>query len=148
MQLSEQIRNHVTTAYLEPAKKRGEGLIRIKAGDIHRDLKWVNRVPSVCTTLASQKFQRETGLQLVAKEGPPSGFGTRVIFTYQLPSNNSSADSAPKAAKRVKSRLESLYGIAADVFRELGGGENYIRKEREELHFRKDHKAKKNEDEN
>lgn len=36
------------------------------------------------------------------------------------------------------SRLEALYGAFADVFRELGGGENFIRTEREQLHFRKD----------
>jgi hypothetical protein len=32
--------------------------------------------------------------------------------------------------------LESLYGIASEIFRELGGGEKFIREEREKLNFR------------
>jgi hypothetical protein len=35
-------------------------------------------------------------------------------------------------------RLIALYGIAADVFQKLGGGENFIRKERELLNFRRE----------
>jgi hypothetical protein len=34
-------------------------------------------------------------------------------------------------------RLRHLYGIAADSFSDLGGGENFIREERELLNFRK-----------
>ena len=134
MGLNEEVQQHVRVTYLEPAKRRGESTIRITAGDIHRDLHWVNRVPSVCTTLTSQKFQRETGLKLVSKNTPPSGMGTRAVFTYQLsPQNAGGAQHGPK-----KSRLEELYGTLADVFHELGGGENFVRSEREKLHFRND----------
>lgn len=37
--------------------------------------------------------------------------------------------------------LLELFGIAGDIFRELGGGENFIRKEREDLSFRYDPNA-------
>jgi hypothetical protein len=117
--------------YLEPARRSGQEIIRVRAGDVYRDLHWVNRVPSVRTTLASRKFQRETGLELVAKEGPPSGNSTTVVFTYRLPSKGSAA----QQSEGHTSRLEELYGIATGVFRELGGGENYLRKERGKLHL-------------
>src|SRR5579862_1134154 len=134
MGLNEEVQKHVQEMYLKPAKQRRESTIRIKAGDVHRDLHWVNRVPSVCTTLASQKFQRETGLELISKEGPPSGFGTRVVFTYSL-----SPEAPPTIqSKATKNRLEALYGTLSDVFRELGGGEKFLKSEREKLHFRKD----------
>jgi len=140
--LNEEVQRHVLSAYVGPAKVRGENTIRIKAGDVHRDLHWVNRVPSVCTTLGSKKFQRETGMELVAKEGPPSGMGTRAVFTYHLSTGNESV-----RPDHEKGLLDGLYGIAADVFRELGGSENFIRKEREQLHFIKpdieDDQAKK-----
>jgi hypothetical protein len=132
MGLSEEIQKYVKAAYLEPAKRRGESTIRIKAGDVHRDLHWVNRVPSVCTTLSSKKFQRQTGLELVSKEGPPSGFGTRVEFTYRLPSRENLQSHVPE-----KSRFDALYGKLSAVFSELGGGENFLRTERDRLHFRK-----------
>jgi 5-methylcytosine-specific restriction protein B len=134
MSLSEQVLKHVETAYVVPARERGESTIRVKAGDVHRDLRWANRVPSVCTTLSSQKLQKAIGIELIAKEGPPSGQSTTVIFTYRLPSANGRSDSAP----RQSDRLERLYGIASEIFRELGGGEKFIREEREKLNFRYD----------
>jgi hypothetical protein len=134
MSLSEEVQRHIQVNYLEPAKRSGQEMIRVRAGDVHRDLHWANRVPSVCTTLASRKFQRETGLELVSKKGPPSGNSTTVVFTYRL----TARDSAARQPQRQWAHFEELYGIAAGVFRELGGGENYLRKERGRLHFRKD----------
>jgi hypothetical protein len=134
MSLSEQVLQHVETAYILPARRRGETTIRITAGDVHRDLRWTNRVPSVCTTLGSKKFQKAIGAELVAKEGPPSGFGTRATFTYRLPAESSSAGGKRGA-------LLDLYGIAKDIFRDLGGGENFIRRERENFDFRYDANA-------
>ena len=96
--LNEEVQRHVLSAYVRPAKVRGENRIRIKAGDVHRDLHWVNRVPSVCTTLGSKKFQRETGLELIEREGPPSGMGTRAVFTYRL---SAEKRSVPPGQKRV-----------------------------------------------
>lgn len=132
MSLNEEVQRYVKATYLDPARRRGESIIRVKAGDVHRDLHWVNRVPSVCTTLSSKKFQRETGLELVSKEGPPSGFGTRVEFTYRL---REQEDRRPHETRR--SRFEALYGKLSDVFQDFGGGENFLRNEKEELHFRK-----------
>jgi hypothetical protein len=136
MGLNEEVQEHVKRAYIQMAKQRGESTIRVKAGDVHRDLRWTNRVPSVCTTLSSQKFQRETGLKLVSTEDiPPSGMGTRAVFVYQLP-----LESVGSQQPRKQSRLQALYGTLSDVFRELGGGENFLRDEREKLHFRKEGK--------
>lgn len=130
MTLSDQVRQHVETHYVAPARRRGESTIRVRAGDVHRDLRWTNRVPSVCSALASQKFQKAIGVQLLTKAAPPSGSGTRAVFTYKL--------APPPATEEQPVRLEDLYGIAKDVFRELGGGENFIRRERENFDFRYD----------
>jgi hypothetical protein len=143
MSLNEEVQRHIESAYLKPARARGETTIHVKAGDVHRDLHWVNRVPSVCTTLGSQKFQRETGLELVHKDGPPSGMGTRMVYTYCLV-----ADKNNERSDRGKNLLEGLYGIAADVFHDLGGSDHFLRKEREQLRFiqpeeEKAHEAKK-----
>jgi hypothetical protein len=133
MSLSDLVIRHVQTAYLGPARERGERTVRVKAGDVHRDLRWANRVPSVCTTLSSRKFQRTAGVELIAKEGPPSGQSTTVVFTYRL-----SAASGHPHLGRQPGRLDKLYGIASEIFRELGGGEKFVREEREKLNFRKE----------
>ncbi|HTV05029.1 MAG TPA: hypothetical protein VME86_06635 [Acidobacteriaceae bacterium] len=140
MALNEEIQEYVRKAYVNPARQRGETEVRIKAGDVHRSLHWSNRVPSVCTTLASQKFQRETGLKLISRDGPPSGYGTRAVFTYSFASAGPVAD----RTEVKKPTLETLYGILANVFQELGGGEKYLNNERKRLHFRDaPHKDKK-----
>jgi len=132
--LNEKVQQYVLTNYLGPAKARGENTIQIKAGDVHRELHWVNRVPSVCTTLGSKRFQRDTGLELIKKEGPPSGMGTRMVFTYRL-SGGVPHENRTTPQDHKKSLLDGLYGIAADVFGELGGAESFIRTEREQLKF-------------
>jgi len=134
MSLSEQIQQHVRVTYIDPARKRGDPTVRIKAGDVHREMHWTNRVPSVCTTLGSQKFQRETGLELVSKQGPPSGYSTTAVYTYRISGSGASSDEI----KSRSSKFDALYGILSDVYRELGGAENFIRSEREQLHFRKE----------
>ena len=129
--LSETIQNYVLMSYVQPARTRGQETIRINAGEVHRNLRWVNRVPSVCTTLASQRFQRETGLELIDRQGPPSGFGTRAEFTYRL-----SAVVKETETKRAPT-LNDLYGLFSGMFPEPGGGEAWLRKERESLEFRR-----------
>jgi hypothetical protein len=134
MGLNKEVQEYVRQAYVKPAEQRGETTVRIKAGDVHRSLHWSNRVPSVCTTLGSQKFQRETGLKLISKEGPPSGYGTRAVFTYEFEAGNAGS---PKPAPK-KPSLEALYGILAEALREAGGGEKYLRNERRQFDFRKE----------
>lgn len=141
MGLNERVQEYVQSAYVLPARERGERMVRIKAGDVHRNLHWSNRVPSVCTTLASHKFQKETGLELISKEGPPSGYSTTVVYTYKL----SSAPTPTKQHEVKKPSLESLYGILANVFQELGGGEKFLREERKQLDFRKETRSQKEE---
>jgi hypothetical protein len=144
MGLNEEVQEYVRATYVRPAKERGEKTIRIQAGDVHRNLHWSNRVPSVCTTLASRKFQKETGLELISKQGPPSGYSTTVVYTYNL----ASKEPPSKQPEAKKPRLEALYGLLADVYRELGGGEKYLRNEREQLHFRDEiHSGKGKKDE-
>ena len=119
---SDLVREYVRREYLEPAQRRGDREIRIVAGDIHRALRFHNRVPLVCNALASKRFLEENQLHLESREGPPSGLSTTVVFTYRLMGEDS-ARSSPAAA----SPFLRLRGIAKDVFQALGGGESFIR---------------------
>lgn len=127
MNMSDQVGQYVRASYIEPAAKNRETLIRVRAGDVHKALHWNNRVPSVCQALASKRFLEENRLELVDKQGPPSGLSTTTVFTYQLKSGASSA--APRG-----SQLASLRGIGKEVFTQLGGGEAWLRRERENFY--------------
>jgi hypothetical protein len=82
--------------------------------------------------LSSREFQHEAGVELIDKiGGPPSGGpSTTVQFVYQVLDEAGSDAPAAKAAPKGDA-LRALYGICAETFRELGGGEEFLRQERE-----------------
>jgi hypothetical protein len=119
---SELVRQYVTRNYLAPARRRRDRTISVNVGAVHKALRLGNRVPLVCTALEAQKFLKENGLRLIDKTGPPSGQSTTVTFTYEF--LETSADKAGLDA------WDRLRGALKDVFAELGGGEAYLRGER------------------
>ena len=134
MSLSSQISRYVAENYVEPARKQGYGIVEVRVGDVHRALGLKNRVASVCTTLESQKFQNENHLFLWKSSGPASGRSTTVSFAYQLldphkPEHWQSTKLKKNTAKGTK--FMALSGLCADTFRSLGGGEEFLRRERE-----------------
>ena len=95
----------------------------VNVGTVHKVLALSNRVPLVCAALKSKKFLEENALKLISRTGPPSGQSTTVTFTCEIVGSNE-RDSAPAEP------LSRLRGIVKDLFRELGGGEAFIREER------------------
>lgn len=112
--------------FVEPARRRGDTLVRIVAGDVHRALGLKNRVPAVCQALRSKKFLVENHLELEKTEGPPSLTSTTVVFTYRLRNAGT-----VKPELRENGAFLALRGVAKNVFAGLGGGEAFIRRERE-----------------
>ena len=125
---TEQIRDYVRREYIEPARKKKQSTIKVVAGDVHKAVRLSNRVPSVCQALRGKKFLEENHLVIEKCEGPKSGLSTTVTFTYRL-TDPPGARSAPD----VPFPFLRLRGIAKKVFQSLGGGEQFIRNERE--HF-------------
>ena len=124
-------KRHVITSYVEPARRIGQDTVRVRVGNVLKDLGWTNRTPSVYSTLNSSEFQNEAGVELIEKTGgPPSGGpSTTVQFVYKVLGEPSSS---LKAAKPIPNGagLEKLYGILAKEFAQLGGGEAYLKAER------------------
>ena len=122
---ADSIREHAVEEYIVPARQRRERTFSINVGEIHRALGLNNLVPSVCSALISKKFLMENHLHLISKTGPPSGKSTTVTYTYEFINTKPSSPKDDPWAR--------LRGALKDVFAELGGGENYLRAERE--HF-------------
>jgi len=129
---AEQVRELARVNYIEPARKRQESTVRILAGDVHRALHWVGRVPSVCQALNGSKFLKDNHLILEKWEGPPSGQSATVLFTYRLVDENRAPD------EMQESPLLRLCGIGKEVFESLGGAEAFIRRERERFYLNDD----------
>jgi hypothetical protein len=122
---AERVRTWVEENVIQPAKARGQKVFTVTAGDVHRDLGLKNRVPLVCQALKSKRLLDKNHLVLKEVSGPPSGLSTTLKITYEISTAGENAQ-APNP-------FWGLRGIAKDVFRQLGGGENFIRQERENL---------------
>ena len=136
MKASDQVRAYVHTHYIAPARRAGANTVRVRAGEVHKALKWdLRRVPQVCAALSTRKFLESDNLELLRKSGPPSGQSTTVEFTFKLLDEGKTpipAAHTPRAPGRVQdgSGLEALYGILEEEFKALGGGEAFLKAER------------------
>src|SRR5437588_3467082 len=108
---ADRIRDYAKRNYVEPARRRGESSIKIVAGDIHKGLGLISRVPLVCNALGSKKFLNENGLVLDGRQGPPSGQSSTVTFTYRLMDAKAEARDRPKTPSFLEFR-----GIAKGGF--------------------------------
>jgi len=132
MKPTELTKQHVIKAYVEPARRRGEAIVQVRIGNIQKELGWTNRTPSVFSTLSSQDFQQEAGLELIEKKGgPPSGGpSTTWLFVYRLISQKGNIPS-PTSLSHRSGGLMALWGICREMYKSEGGGEAFIRSQRE-----------------
>jgi hypothetical protein len=127
MTRAESIRAHVHAQYIEPARRRGDETITVVAGAVLRDLQLRgDYAPSVCSALRARKFSAEYGLELIKVDGPKSKSSTTTAFTYRLSPNLGTGDRPP-----VRNAIRDVRGIGRDMFAAVGGGERWLRKERE-----------------
>lgn len=79
---SDRVREYAKRQYIEPAKKEGKKSLSIRAGNIHKELGFLRRIPVVCSALRSRKFQKNCDIQLSYIDGPNNS--TTTTFTYRL----------------------------------------------------------------
>ncbi len=81
--LAEQIRDYASRAFIEPARRAGRTEAVIVAGEVHKDLKLVNRMPAVCGALDAQKFVKYCGIVLSERDGPRQGATATWVFSLR-----------------------------------------------------------------
>ena len=128
---ADQIRTHARDKYVVPARQRKQNRFSINVGNVVRELKMPGRAPAVCSALKTYQFRQTNGLELVATDGPPSGQSTTVTYTYEFVDEDRSSPEHDDSWKRLR-------GALRDVFRELGGGEGYLRAERGVFYSKKE----------
>jgi hypothetical protein len=128
---ADNIRTHGREKYVVPARNRQLRRFSIRAGDVVRDLKLLGRVPAVCSALKSRSFLEQNGLRLVERTGPSSGQSTTVTYTYEFAEARDSSQSSLDP-------WTELRGLLKRVYAELGGGEAYLRGERESFYASKE----------
>jgi hypothetical protein len=129
---ADRIRAYGREKYVVPARNRQLHRFSIRTGDVVRELKLHDRVRGVCTALKGGPFLESNGLRLVDESGPPSGQSTTVVYTYEFIEPDASSVQPNRDTWR------ELRGRLKDVFASFGGGEVYLRGEREGFYHDKE----------
>jgi hypothetical protein len=120
---ADEIRDYGAKTFVVPARQKGQKRFSIRVGDVVRELRLYRSIPAVCSALKTQEFQRANHLKLVDATGPKSGLSTTVVFTYEFVDQDGPSDASVDAWSRLRGAMKA-------VFAELGGGEAYLRAER------------------
>ncbi len=129
MKQADQLREYAYKHYVEPARRVGKQTVRIRVGDVVNGLGLKNRTPNVCSALGTGKFQKRYGLELIdTQTSAPKGTSTTVVFTYRILDTGDSSKPSPTVT------FADLRGIGKKTFAALGGGEAFIRNERENFY--------------
>jgi hypothetical protein len=130
---ADRIRLYGKEKYVVPARRRKEKRFSIRAGDVVRELGISGCAPAVCSALKTREFLKHNDLRMVECIGPKSGQSTTVIYTYEFVETR--PHSAPKEDPWMR-----LRGALKEVYAEAGGGEAYLRAERESFYAPKESK--------
>ena len=80
MTMADDVRTYCADNYIEPARRRGDTEVVIRAGDIHQELGYRNRMPLVCAALGTELFERMCRVERIGIEGPTNGANARFRF--------------------------------------------------------------------
>jgi len=137
MTYADKIRLHARERYVLPARDRNQMRFSIRAGDVLREMGMSTRnTPGVCEALKGPKFWLANNLRLLEVSGPPSKQSSTVVCTYEFADSTDANPASPQPS----ASWTRLRGALKDVFANLGGGEAYLRAERE--HFYASEKEK------
>ena len=93
---ADRIRKHLIANHIEPARRRNEATLTIRAGDVHKELGLSNQLSNVCQAIEGKKLRDMSGLpkpEIIS--GPDSGRGSNMTcgsnMTYRFALIGSSA---------------------------------------------------------
>ena len=89
---ADRIRKHLIANHIEPAKRRNDATVTIRAGDVHKELGLSNQMPNVCSAIVGKKLRDMTGLpepEIIA--GPESGRGNNMTYRFALTQESANA---------------------------------------------------------
>jgi hypothetical protein len=132
MKKADVYREFANQRYVEPARRSGEKFVRIKSGEIVNGLALKNSTPNVCSAIESKIFERLGRVKLIGKKSSaPKGTSTTTEFTFEILDVEGRGGGEPSPPRVTFADLE---GIGKEAFAALGGGEAFIRRERENFY--------------
>jgi len=80
MSLADDVRNYCIEHYINPARTKNIQNITIRAGDVHNEMNYRNRMPLVCSSLGTHKFEEGANVKRLNITGPANGANTEFHF--------------------------------------------------------------------
>ena len=80
---ADQIRQHVATRYIAPARAAGRERVDIKIGDVQAELQSTMKLALICSSLRAAKFRQDHNLELV-RETDAYYECSSTTFTFKL----------------------------------------------------------------
>jgi len=80
--LADRIRAFVAKEYIQRARTAGQQQVTVLAGEVHRKMGLISRLPAVCSALRAGSFEVENRIKLEKADGPNQGASLRL--TYRL----------------------------------------------------------------
>ena len=106
MMQADQIRQFVLNKYIGPARSSGCKEVTLRAGDVHKEMGLISRMPAVCSALEGKKLCDLAGISVKQRHGPPKG--SNVYVTYDLDKREISQIQLRPNAKSVPVKPKSL----------------------------------------
>ena len=135
---AQRVRSHIRTHYVEPARRRGLSTVVVIAGNLYREIGFSkNNYPNICQVMESNKLLKEVGASILHKKAPPKGKGPSLEITYSLSPKVSPpavGSPAPASSPSTPEAFRSAQGLLKQAFQKLGGGEAFLRRERQSFH--------------
>jgi 5-methylcytosine-specific restriction protein B len=79
---ADRVRQYALETYIEPARRRGDPSVTVRAGDVHKAVGLANAHANVCQALRGDKFLGMAGVERPSYTGPDNSSTT--TFTYNL----------------------------------------------------------------
>ena len=80
MTQTDQVRQYVRDYLVEPARREGRSLVKVRAGDIHSAMGLQQRMPLVCSALDADKFLVYARVRLLERTGPKQSSTSEWVF--------------------------------------------------------------------
>jgi len=79
---ADSIRQFTLQQFVLPARRKNASEFTIRAGDVHKMMGLVSRMPAVCNAIGGKKFTEMSNVKLNQRTGPKNG--ANVYFTFSL----------------------------------------------------------------
>lgn len=80
--ISDEIRKHVKSKFIIPARLKKESRITFTAADIAKGMSLENRFPMICMAIDTKKFLDYARVELIRREGP--GQSSTAKWTFKI----------------------------------------------------------------